>query len=244
MIHKNVLQSIIDKYYLGENESVKWIIKDNNLNIDFSSLTKEMIGNITCTGFKLEDSELVVFNTKKLSNLLKITTGELLLELEKKRNIYTKLNIADANFKLTYALADPVILNQIGTVNEPDWEVNITLIEDDVVNLIKAKQAIPDVDNLKITTEKDFNGDMVCKFTFGDEKGHNNKVTHELLGEINNTNINIPFNSDIFRNILYAKRDMDTGHLYLTSKGIMKLVFKTLNTTCTYFLVRKDNNEF
>ena len=33
MINKQVLTSIIDKYYLGLNESVKWIIKDNTLEI-------------------------------------------------------------------------------------------------------------------------------------------------------------------------------------------------------------------
>jgi hypothetical protein len=45
MINKLVLQSIINKYYLGENESVKWKIKDKTLSIDFISPNKEVIGN-------------------------------------------------------------------------------------------------------------------------------------------------------------------------------------------------------
>jgi hypothetical protein len=37
MINKLTLTSIITKYYLGENESVKWSIKDKTLSIDFVS---------------------------------------------------------------------------------------------------------------------------------------------------------------------------------------------------------------
>ena len=47
MVNKLILQSVINKYYLGENESVKWKIKDKTLTIDFMSISKEVIGNIT-----------------------------------------------------------------------------------------------------------------------------------------------------------------------------------------------------
>ena len=46
MVNKIVLQSVINKYYLGENESVKWSIKDKTLTIDFMSVNKEVIGKI------------------------------------------------------------------------------------------------------------------------------------------------------------------------------------------------------
>ena len=138
MVNKLVLQSVINKYYLGENESVKWVIKDNILTINFNSPNKEVIGNIVCNSFKLEDCNLIIFNTKKLSNLLKITAGDLLLELEKTNNICTKLFVSDPDFKLSYALADPLVLGKVGTVNEPDWEVVLNLTKEDVANLVKA----------------------------------------------------------------------------------------------------------
>ena len=46
MINKITLQSLISKYYLGINESVKWSIKNNTLSIDFMSPTKDVIGNV------------------------------------------------------------------------------------------------------------------------------------------------------------------------------------------------------
>ena len=90
MINKLTLQSIINKYYLGENESVKWDIKDKILTINFMSPNKEVIGELVHENFDLEDSELAVYETKKLLNLLNITTGDVLLELEKTHKVYTK----------------------------------------------------------------------------------------------------------------------------------------------------------
>ena len=61
MISKLDLQSIINKYYLdGLNEAVKWEIKDKNLNIKFTSPSREMIGEVNFNGFKLKDSNIEI----------------------------------------------------------------------------------------------------------------------------------------------------------------------------------------
>ena len=131
MINKLTVQSIIDKYYLGTNESVKWNIENNTLNIDFMTPTKDVIGNVTCNNFQLEDSKLAIYDTKKLNSLISICNGDLLLELEKNNAIYTKLKISDLNFNLNYALSDPLLINKVGEVNEAEWvvELNLTLVE-------------------------------------------------------------------------------------------------------------------
>ena len=70
MINKSILQSVISKYYLNVCESVKWKVNSNNLSIDFMTPSANVIGKITCKNFPLEDSELAVYDTKKLSNLI------------------------------------------------------------------------------------------------------------------------------------------------------------------------------
>ena len=72
MINKLIVQSIINKYYLGENESVKWVVKDNSLSIDFMTPSKDVIGSVVCTNFELEDSKLAIYDTKKLNSLISI----------------------------------------------------------------------------------------------------------------------------------------------------------------------------
>ena len=79
MINKLVLSGTINKYYLGENESVKWSTKDNVLTIDFMSINKEVIGQVVQENFDMEDSELSVFDTKKLLNLTTVNTLQLLV---------------------------------------------------------------------------------------------------------------------------------------------------------------------
>lgn len=244
MINKVTLQNIVDRYYLGLNESVKWIIKDNNLSIDFMTPTKDVIGNITCTDFQLESSELAIFDTKKFLNLINICNGDLLLELEKTNKIPTKLHISDQSFNLVYALADSLLINKVGTVNVPEWVVDIDLESENVANLIKAKNALTGIDNMLVSTSVDINGSNVCSFIFGDESGHNNKITYQIQGDIKELDLSLPFNSDMFRTILQANKDMDTGKLYVSSMGLMGLEFVKDTISSKYFMVRKTETNF
>jgi hypothetical protein len=244
MINKILLQSILNKYHLGVNQSVKWVVKDNNLKIDFMSPTKDIIGKISCSNFKLEDSEIAIYDTKKLSNLLSICQGELLLELEKSHKIYTKLHISDASFNVTYALSDPLLMAKIGTVNVPEWVVEINLEQENVNNLIKAKSALGETDNMLFTTTQNLDGEDICEFVFGDEAGHNNKITYQISGDIKEKSMKIPFNSEMFKSILQVNKDMEEGKIFVSSMGLMKLEFKTDTVSSEYFMVRKAETSF
>ena len=244
MINKLTIQSIINKYYLGTNESVKWDIKDNSLSIDFMTPTKDVIGNVICSDFKLEDSKLAIYDTKKLSSLVSICNGDLLLELEKNNAICTKLKISDLNFNLNYALSDPLLINKVGEVNEAEWVVELNLTQEDVDNIIKAKSALSQIDNMLVTTTTNLDGENVVEFVFGDESGHNNKITYQILGNIKETDIKLPFNSDTFKTILQANKDMDGGKLLLSSMGLMRLDFSLDDISSKYFMVRKAETDF
>ncbi len=254
MINKIVLQSVINKYHLGENNSVKWNIKDNNISVDFISPSKEIIGKVTSTNFDLEDSKLAIYDTKKLLNLVSICNGDLLLELTKNREIFTKLKISDLNFNLDYALSDPLLIGKVGTVNIPEWVVEVDLDEEDITNLIKAKSALTGIDNMLLTTTKNMNGEPTCEFVFGDEQGHNNKITYQTAnrGDIKKLNLRFPYNSDMFKTILYANKDMDKGKIYLSDMGLMKLSFTTeypnnneiSYISSEYFMVRREETNF
>jgi len=247
MINKLTLTSIITKYYLGENESVKWSTKDKILSIDFVSPNKEVIGNVSCPNFPLEDSDIAIFDTKKLNNLVGITLGDVILELENNHKIYTKLKISDQNFNLTYALADLLLIPKVATVNEPDWDVTLTFDteENQILHLIKAKSALSEVDNMVISIDKNHDDELICKFSFGDEHGHNNQITYSMYGDINIQEMKLPFNSNLFKTILQANKDMTEGKMYLSSKGLMKLKFKTEDKIeSEYFMVRKESTNF
>ncbi len=244
MINKLTLQSVINKYYLGLNESVKWNIQNNLLEIDFMTPTKDVIGSISCEDFQLEDSKLAIYDTKKLSNLISICNGDLLLELEKTAKVFTKLKISDMNFNLNYALSDPLLIDKVGTVNVPDWVVELELTPEDIENIIKAKSALAQIDNMLVTTTQDLDGNDVVEFVFGDESGHNNKITYQIMGDIKEQNMKLPFNSDILKTILQSNKDMDGGKLCLSTMGLMKLEFSNNGISSNYFMVRRAETEF
>ena len=244
MINKLTLQSIINKYYLGLNESVRWTTDDRNLEIDFMTPTRDVIGKVVCENFDLEDSKLAIFDTKKLQSLISICSGELLLELEKTNVVATKLKISDMNFNLTYALADPLLIGKVGTVNLPEWVVELDLSIEDIDNLIKAKSALQGIDNMLLTTTVDLDGNDVCEFIFGDEQGHNNKITYQISGKIDSNNLKIPFNSDMFKTIIHSNKDMEGGKLCVSEMGLLNLKFQKDDITSEYYMSRKAEREF
>ena len=145
MMHKSVLQSVISKYYLGGIiETAKLSVEDDKLQIKFVSPNKDMIGHLEHSQFPIPNCTLPIFNTTQLLKLLSVTSNDILLLTEKKQKVFTKLHISDANFNLSYALADEFLLPKVGEVTEPqDYEIKIPLNSENIDSLIKAKNALP-----------------------------------------------------------------------------------------------------
>ena len=240
MVNKSTLTSVISKYYLnGLNNQVKWRIKDNQLTVYAGSNGR--VCKVIHNNFNLEDSELGVFDTHKLSKLISITNGDLSISLEKIKAVYTKMHIADLNFDLTYSLADILILGKNTYYEDPEeFEIQIDLTREDIDHLIKAKSALADVNNMLITTTTDMDGTNICEIIFGDNTGFSNKITYQLRGNITKGDIQIPFDSDIFKDILSANKDMESGTLKISEVGMLKANFLTEETESEYFIARNE----
>ena len=202
MIKKVDLQGFISKYYLKMNEQVVWSFKDNVLSVNFTTPSKDVIGNVRCEDIGFEDIDLPIFNTKKVQSLVDLCEGEILMEVEKTNKIPTKLKISDEKFNTVYALADALLIPRVGSVNEPLYDVKLELTPEDVFNLVKARSAMSETANLIMSTTKDLDGDPVCEVIFGEEGGHENKISYQLRGVINEIGVKVPFDLDKFRDIL------------------------------------------
>ena len=110
-----------------------------------------------------------------------------------------------------------------------------------VGSFLKAKNVLADADNMLITTMKDLDNQLICEFIFGDEQGHNNKVTYRVMGEINKNNIKIKYNSNFFKTILNANKDMEGGELELSSEGLLRLHFSNEEIESEYFMVPQED---
>lgn len=240
MVNKNTLQSIISKYYLnGFNNTVKWRIQDNTLTVYAGK--KGRVCKTVLKHFEFEDCELGIFDTNKLTKLLSITSGDLMLTPDKINKVYTKLHIADTNYDLTYSLADIFVIDKVSYVRDiEEYEIQLDLGNDDIDKLIKAKNALADQNNMLITSTKDPDGNPICEFIFGDNTGFSNKITYKMQGNITQDDIKIPFDADLLKDIFAANKDMESGKLKLSAIGLLKLEFTSPLIETEYFLGRNE----
>ena len=240
MVSKNILQSVVSKYYLGGLFSqVKWRIKDNTLTIYADEQGRA--AKVHLKNFQFEDCELGIFDTHKLAKLLSICSGELLITAEKSHKVYTKLHVADSNFDLNYSLADIFVIPKATYYQDiEDPDVHILLEKENIDALIKAKTALSDQSNLLIKTTENLDGTPVCEFTFGDIENFSNKVTYTLQGDIKSNDLELPFNSDILKDIISNNKDMDNGKLKISADGMIQLNFYSEDIETEYFLLRNE----
>lgn len=242
MINKNSLQSFISKYYLnGRFNAVKWRISDNVLTV-YTGVSGRVC-KVELTEFDLEDKEIGIFDTHKLSKLLSITNGNLLLTLDSQGALSNKLNIADEGFDLSYSLSDPLVIPKTKWYKDPEsWEIELDLSPIDIDNLIKAKNALSDYDFLNIKSTKDDDGNLISEFVFGDGSNFSNKITYKINGVIDENFIDspIPFDSNLFKEILSANKDMESSSIKISSKGMAKFTFTSDNINSTYYITRQE----
>jgi hypothetical protein len=65
-----------------------------------------------------------------------------------------------------------------------------------------------------------------------------------MYGTITPEKAEIPFNSDMFRNILKENKDLESGHIFLSYQGLMKLQFNSEDTLSVYYMVRREESAF
>ena len=247
MITKNKLQSIISKYYLGgQVESVKWVLNEGTLTIDFMAPTKDMIGRLNVGGFPLNhDGTLAIFNTTQLNRLLNVLAGDLMLDAERTKAVFTKLNIQDAKSTINYSLADPMMIQKVGEVDEDvNWQVKATLDNEDFQTFVRAAASIQGNELVTLTPTEDIVGTSVLQFTFGERMEFSNKVEFHVNAEFEENvrqDNKIPFSSEMLKEIFNANKTSDECQLSFVDDGLLRLIFRSEdeNIDSTYFVVRK-----
>lgn len=241
MINKSTLVDIVDRYSLEKQvETVKWVVNNKNLVVDFMTPTRDCIGKVECSNLDLEDCALGIHNTSQLSKLIKITSGDLLVEVEKRNNIPAKLLISDKFFNLAYTLGDPVLFDKVGEVKEPEsYQAKIEIGDEDINNFVKANDALQDNDNVIVNTKIDITDQKVVSFSFGDITAHTNKVEYNIpcsyTGEIQG----IPFNSKLIQTVLRANKSSEKSSMSINEGGLMKLEFHDRDMKSLYYILRK-----
>jgi hypothetical protein len=243
IINKNQLQSFISRYYLnGLVESVIWNIDNNNISCNFHSPNKEMIGNILLSNIKLKNTQLGINNTSQLIKLISILEEEFKIDILTEKNIANKLIINDNIYKLSFSLADTILIPKSGTVNnEITYQGDIILDSQNINNIIKAKNAVGENNDLTLITEQDIGGMSFLLFIFGGNNEYTNKIQLKFP-IVNNKFFEYKkiYDSNILLEILKNNKS-STANIKINVDGIIKINFLEENIKSQYYIVANNN---
>ena len=239
-MNKQTLTSVLDKYYLnGTVESVKWVIKDKTITVDFITPMKNLVGKVISPNFDLEDSEIWIYNTSQFYKLVKIMNDTVVLKLNKsERGTPLEITLADNQYDLNYYLSDLNLIETVPSINEPssyDAEANID--SDFISKFTNAKKALGDVKQFTVQTEtKD--GETSLLVTIGDGNSYANKIKFKAICESMFGLSETPFPADVMMELLKANEEADSGTIQISNEGLMKISFVEGSIESVYYLVR------
>jgi len=237
---KSNIVSNIQKYYLGGlSKGVIWNIKNNKVNISFTTETKDTVGDLVFD-LNLDDCEIGINNTDALLRLLSITDEELQLELDtKETGLPTKLRIQDKKYDLDYNLSDSKIIERVPTVQEIDYDFTFKLNDEFINSFLKAHNALEKTNEFSLNTSTTPQGENVVEIIIGERERHANKIKFTEPAEFTTPSDLIPFSALVIREILSANKG-SKGTASVSNKGLLKIEFNTDESSVKYFVVRQQ----
>jgi len=247
MISKKVLSEIVSKYSLGGHvEKVKWIIDENDgVTINFINDSKTLVGKIHYNdNIGLKKGSYGIFNTSQLVKCLNILDGDILIETKSQNGLASKLNLADTNYDVKFSLADPAIIPKVPEVTDEDQpSASFEITDEFITRFVKSKDALNDLPSFTVETREGMTGNELV-FTIGSDITNTIQFSVEELSQINEEFKQIPFDSNLFKEILKANRNYESGTVHINKKGLIQLQFNYndgFNTN--YYLVRLQENK-
>ena len=237
-MNKHSLSRFIDKYYLGGNcSSVVINSKGDNLSTRFITGDKNLLGELTMTGWKFDDADLGVYNTEQLVKLLSVLSENITMNLTKAGDKAVSLKISDSNSDVNYMLSDLSVISSPPNLKSiPDFEVKIKVDKSFMQKFIAGKGALADTDNFTVLTNDDG-----VKIVIGYAEISTNRVTLPVETESFDKIDNVSFNANLFRDVLVANKECEGATLGVSSGGLARINFKVDEYDATYYLVAEQD---
>ena len=241
MTDKRIIDSFIDKYHLGGNiERIKWVSDNEPLSANFINDSQNLVGKIITKNFQFPVGEFGIYSTSTLSKLLGILENEVMFEVQKEGGTPSKFTIADTSMDISFNLADPQVIPNVPTINKTEGNVEIELDEEFTTKFIKAKDAVGE-EVFYISTRDGFTSKEVV-FTIGNNNTNSVSFAIDIVEGGSNIELdNIPFNSDLVKEIFKHNKRFEFGFVQINPKGLMTFAFKFGDLETNYYLVRNQN---
>ncbi|MDC3304693.1 hypothetical protein OAV48_01105 [bacterium] len=233
-MNKHSLNRFIDKYYLGGNcSSVVINSKGDSLSTRFITGDKNLLGELTMSGWNFDEADLGVYNTEQLVKLLSVLSENISMNLTKAGDKAVSLKISDTKSDVNYMLSDLSVISSPPNLKSiPDFEVKIKVDKSFMSKFVAGKGALTDTDNFTVITD-----DEGVKVVIGYAEINTNRVTLPVETESYDKIENVSFNANLFRDVLVANKECESATLEVSSQGLARINFKIDEYDATYYLV-------
>jgi len=240
-MEKSKLEKFITKYNLnGACESVNLVSKDNALSVNTISSDKSIVVSVTAEDVGFPEGTYNIYETKKFRSMLSVMDENITVSPNKK-GTSTGINITDGSTSATFVLAEESIIPQTPSLKSiPPTEFTIKIDEKFINTFIRAKSALNDVDTFALISEGEEN---VASLVIGYSNRNTNRI---MVKATTDKAVKIDtdmYSANLLREILNANKDVTSGVIRVTKKGMLIAEFGGNGFTSKYYLVRTDDTE-
>jgi hypothetical protein len=238
MIDKRKLVDTIEKYYLnGLTEAVKFNIKNNVLNIPFSTTNRDVVGEITLP-IELPNAEFGIYETSPLLKLLNILDTSIEIQYQEKSNIVEKLLIEDNQYKMMFSASDISLIPKTPNAIDVNYQMTYTIEHDFITRFVDCKKALgPDIKTFTLEPQTD-----TARIILGDPSGYANKLEFNIPAITEGFPFaSLLFPSDVLKEILSANKNFDSAEMKVNEDGLMNLMFVEGDAISQYFIMASLN---
>ena len=236
---KNDLLNFVGRYHLaGATTSVKWVAKDGILETEFITDDQNVIGHINANNLDLGNNDLGVYATPQLVKMLSAVGEDLTVNVNSVDTTAVSINANDKDVDMTFMLADLSVIRQVPDLkNTPDWNASIDITDSFRNKFIKAKNALPESENFGIKCNSG-----VVEMIMNYSSINTNRIKFNEPAP-NSTDMGvICFSSTLFKEILQANKDAETGKIEISEAGLSRVSFTSKTFTSTYYLVQLQSS--
>jgi len=232
-MQKNIIKSVIDKYYLNDSILPVWItVVGDEIVIPFVNDNETLKGYVKKSDIDISDMEFGIFNHKYFKNIIELFQETINVECENET-----LTFRDGKYTINCISADKNAMSYISDIPEifemdgVNFDVKFIFDKEFVGTFLKSTSI--DSYELQDTFEiKNKSGDTY-EFIVGKQSKIKFKVDGNTIGEV------IPkiyANVKNFQDILSKNKDLVEGYLSI-QKYLIKLEFENENgVKSTYFM--------
>ena len=231
---KTELLNFISRYHLaGATTSVKWSASDGTLQTSFITDDQNVIGSVSAN-IDLGTESLGVYATPQLVKMLSAVGDDINVNIKAIDGKPVSVDISDKEVNMTFMLADLSVIRQVPELKQlPDWNVKVNLDKDFVSKFIKAKNALPESENFGVQSK---NG--TAEFIVNYSSINTSRIKFDMPVTDSKDMSVVCFSSNLFKEILQANKDADTGTIEISAAGLARVSFSSKTYSSTYYLVQ------